>query len=440
MIPSIKRLFATGNDLRGQIVRGVMGVGGLKLLSLSLTLLTTIVLARGLGPDGFGQYAFVVSFITVLSIPLGPAPMLLTTREVAGFQQAGEVGRIFALLRWTNRKVWHISIVFIALIGGYVAWLAKWQTNDRRTLIFIAIAALPFIGLSQVRAGVLTGMKRVVLAQLPELLVRPVILLFMSAALMSLSVLNPLSAVAAFGSVAAIAFLIGVWLLRLVFPVDKSSTLINAGQTRKWRRAWIPFILLVAASTLNTQIGILFLGWLSSDDQIAAMRVAERGGMLVALSITVINIVIGPHIAEAYRSADLHRLKTLFRQSARAAILIALPIAIPLILFSKPIIITVFGSDYADLATRPLVILTAGRLINVAFGAIGMFLAMCGFERDTTYSHLLAFAVNALVAYALIPSLGATGAAIAAISGLTVWTIVLSLLVFKRLKIRCSPF
>ena len=141
-----------GDGLRAQLVRGVMGVGGLKLLSLFLTLLTTIILARGLGADGFGQYAFVVSLITVFSIPLGPAPMLLTTREVARLHHSEKKSSIIALLHWVNRKVWIISLIFVALIGAYSAWVAEWQVNDLWTLIFIAVVSLPFIGLSQVRS------------------------------------------------------------------------------------------------------------------------------------------------------------------------------------------------------------------------------------------------------------------------------------------------
>ncbi|WP_018995113.1 polysaccharide biosynthesis C-terminal domain-containing protein [Thioalkalivibrio sp. ALJ2] len=88
------------------------------------------------------------------------------------------------------------------------------------------------------------------------------------------------------------------------------------------------------------------------------------------------------------------------------------------------------------MATWPLAILAFGQLVNVAFGSVGMFLTMSGYERETLMGHLVALAVNAATAVALIPLLGVIGAAIAVTIGLLTWNVVLAVKFVQRLQLR----
>lgn len=422
-----------GDGLRARLLFGGMGVGVLRVLSLPLTLLGTALLARGLGPKGFGEYAFVISLVTTLSIPLGPALMQLTTRETAAMHLIGEGGRVRALLRWANRSVLSGAIIMIAPLGGYAAWMADWRVDDRWTVLVIGLAALPLLGLNAVRNGVLAGLRHVVMAQLPEVFIRPVALVTLAALLLSADTLSPATAVGAFVGGAAFALLVGAALLRRRLPdQDVAPEPIAREQGRQWMRAWVPFTLLVAVSTLNTEIGIILLGWLSSSEQVAAMRVAQRGAILVALSLGIVDSVISPYITRANQQGDKGRLEALARQSARVVFLAALPIAIPLVFFGYPILFFVLGKEYADIASAPMAILAGGNLINMAFGSIGILLTMSGFEKDATKGLVVALAVNFLFSLVLVPIFGAIGSAVSSASGLFVCNIFLLFKVFLR--------
>lgn len=435
----LSRLIASGQGggLRAQLLRGGIGVGALKVLSLLLTLLATILLARGLGPENFGQYAFVIALITTLSIPLASAMMQLTTRETAWLHQAGEEQRIRTLLRWANRHVWIGSGVIVATVGGIAAWMAQWRVDDLWTLLLIGLVALPLLGLNAVRSGILAGLRRVVLGQFSTLFIQPLVLLIIAGVLLLVGDLNPATAVGAFIFGAAFAFIAGAVLLEHAFPGDKAvPEPLDAVQSKQWRRAWMPFTLLVAASTLNSQIGILLLGWLSSDEQVAAMQVADRGAMLVLLSLAVVNLVINPHISQVYRSGDKTRLQELSRHSARIALLVALPVALTLIFFGGAILKIVFGTEYAEIATLPLAILAIGQLINVAFGSVGMLLVMSGYEVQSLIGQTVALMVIMVIGLMFSPFLGAIGASIAITIGFIVWNGVLAFKVFQILGIR----
>ncbi|WP_280540252.1 oligosaccharide flippase family protein [Chromohalobacter sp. 11-W] len=414
-----------------------MGVGAMKLLSVPLTFLASILLARGLGPEGFGQYAFVIALITTLSIPLAPAMMQLTTRETAALHQSGQEDLIRALLRWANRHVLIGSVLAIMVVGSVAVWMADWRADDRWTMLLAGLTALPLLGFNAVRSGILAGLRRVVQGQFAELFVRPLTLLLVAASLLLAGALNPLTALLAFLAGVTLAFVVGSVLLRRTFAESEEVTLPDGPvKNRQWLRAWVPFTLLVMASTLNAQVGILLLGWMSTDEQVAAMQVAERGGMLVVLSLTVVNLVIGPHITRIHRSGDRARLQAISRHSARMALVVALPIALPLIFFGKSILNVIFGAEYAEIATWPLVILAISQLVNVVFGSVGRLLVMSGYEAHSLLGQLVALLVVVVCSFFLIPAYGATGASVAIGFGILIWNVVLSFKVYYVLGIR----
>lgn len=424
--------------LRSQLVRGGMGIGLLKILSLSLSLLLSVLLARGLGPEGYGQYAFVVALLSVISIPVGPALMQLMIRESADLVARGRENLIYDLFRWANRNAAGLSLSMAVLFGGYALWKVQWHEGyiaDRWFLLLLGIVSLPAFGFNGVRFGLMVGLRRVVLGQLPELFIRPLILLLLCSALLAFGNLTPVSAIAAFVVGAYVVCLVGGLLLRKISLIQNDESSVDPSQVQQWRRAWVPFTLLAAASSLNAQIGILMLGWLSSEVQVAAMQVAERGAMLVALSLTVVNLTIGPHITQVFRQGDRRRLQALSGKSARIALLVALPIAIPLIVSGNFIVSFVFGDEYAAISSVPLAILAFGQLVNVAFGSVGLLLIMSGYERDTLYGQLVALVLNPVLGFFLIPSLGAIGAATSTAVGLVTWNAILAILVVRRLKI-----
>lgn len=441
MSANLKRMIShgRGEGLKAQLLRGVLGVGGLKLLSLPLTLVASILLARGLGPEGYGKYTFVMAAITLLSLPVGLGLGQLVTREVARYHHGQEWKLFRGLLRRAHQWVILVSAVIALVIAIFATLNANWELNDRWTLLLFSTLLLPLLGLNALRSATLRGLRKVFYAQLPELLARPSLHLVITGCLLLAGALNPATALASQVAATALAFSVGAWFLWRQKPVEVSEVQ-PAYLHREWGSALLPFTLLAAVGTLNGEIGILAIGWLGTDADVAALRIAQNGAMLVMMSLAIVNQVISPHITRAYRDKDQQRLQYLSRQSARGALLVALPIALPLIFLGGPIVGMIFGEVYRDSVSLPLAILAAGQFVNVAFGSVGMFLTMSGFERDTMLGQFIALLVNAIAAVLLIPSFGTVGAALSVSIGLVTWNAVLAILFFKRLGFRPSAF
>jgi O-antigen/teichoic acid export membrane protein len=431
---SIMRQLRAG-FLRHQLVQGVLGVGGLKLVSLPLTFAASVVLARGLGPTNYGHYSFVMAVITVLSLPIGPGMSQLITREVARYVHGSEWTALRGFLLWSRRWVLTGSALMIAVIVAIAVQYGTWVIDDRWTLLLIASAALPLLGMGGLQANTLRGLRNVISAQIPELFVRPAFQLVAAGALLFAGTLNPCTAQASQVAAAAVAAAVGATLLRNARLEDNNCAPLSRPNL-EWARTLLPFVVLGAVAMLNTQIGILALGWLGNPAEVAALQLAQSGALLVGFSLTVINSVIAPHVARAHQDGDQGRLQNLFRQSARAGLALAVPVALPLIMFGRPIVQLIYGSAYTDAVTVPLAILAAGQLINVAFGSVGIFLCMTGYERETLVGQVTGFVVNIIGTLVLIPRFGAVGAACAATLGLATWNGVLAMKVIQRLQLR----
>ena len=371
-----------GQGLKAQLVRGVLGVGGLKLLSMPLTLGASVLLARGLGPEGYGQYVFVLSFITMLALPVGPGIGQLITREVAKYQYSEQWSFFRGVLRRSSQWVVLAATLFLVVVVSAASWNAKWEVNDRWTLLLIASLLVPLFGFNTVRSNTLQGLRHVVLAQLPDVLLRPAVHLLVAAMLLFSGLLNPATALGAQIVGTGVALLVGALFLQRKVPGQVRLS-VPQYRTAEWGKAIMPFTLLAAVGTLNSQIGILFLGWLGRPEDVAALQIGMSGSALVVFALALINLVISPHIIKARQEGDKGKLQMLSRYSSRAALLGALPIGLPLIFFGDTIVHYLYGDEYINSAVLPLAILTAGQLFNVACGSVGQFLTMSGYEKDT---------------------------------------------------------
>ena len=346
-------------SLKTQLIKSFMGVGAMKLFSIPIGLATSIILARTLGPEGFGQYAFVIALIPLIALPVsGGLPQLLT-REVATFAHSKSWSLYQGALRASH--VWVFFIAAAILIGYWVLGvvLQLLPSDGKWSLLPIALMMVPLSGLAAVRTGTIKGLGFPAYAEIPVQLIQPVVMLGLFTVLALYGDLDAKSAIWSQVAGGALIFVIASWMFFKIQPSDAKGVAATY-QVGRWKRALLPFSMIALVSTFNAQIGIIALGFLSADEQVAAMRVAERGGQFVAMSLMLVNMVIAPYIVGAYRDGDQVLLQNLARKSARGSLFLALPVAGILIVGGDPLIRLAFGEEYATISYWPVVIIAIG--------------------------------------------------------------------------------
>ncbi len=416
-----------------------MGVGVMKLLSIPVGLATSIILARALGPQAFGQYAFIMALVPLIALPVSGGLPPLITREIAIFSHSNNWSLYQGALRVSH--VWVFLIATIIILGYWalrveLSWVpmeGKWS------LLPIALLMVPLGGLAAIRRGTIKGLGFPAYGELPEQLIQPVVILILVATLSWQGRLNTEAAIWSQVVGAGLIFLLASWMFLRIQPYEAKGK-EPVYQLKHWGSALLPFSLIALVAAFNAQIGIIILGILSTDEQVAAMRVAERGGQFVVMSLTLVNMVIAPYIVRAHREKNKALLQNLARKSARGSFILALPVAALLILGGEPLLRLAFGEEYAHLSYWPVAILVVGQLFNVFFGSVGYLLSMSGYEKETLKGQVLAVVINILLCLLLVPSFGAIGAALSVAAGIISWNILLYSAVKSRIGISSGVF
>jgi O-antigen/teichoic acid export membrane protein len=139
----------------------------------------------------------------------------------------------------------------------------------------------------------------------------------------------------------------------------------------------------------------------------AAVRVAQA----LVLFLIAVNYMFSPFVADLHARGERERLDGLFKTLTRWVVAGSLPILLLLLIVPGPVL-HLFGGEFES-GTTALRILLIGQAVNVATGSVGFILIMVGRTGWDLAVYAASFALDLVVAFALVPHLGARGAAIA---------------------------
>lgn len=425
-----------GASFRGQLLRGGTGTLALTISAKLLAFLIAIILARLLGPAGYGVYAFAVAVATVLAIPVQLGLPSLLVRMVALYEHRKEWNLLRGLLVRANQTVLIVSL-FVAGVSCTILLLLP-DTPDRipNAPVMWAFALIPLMSLSALRSATLLGFRHPVLARLPEDLIRPLgltVTVLVMAFFLSPRAHTPSAVVVANLLITGFAFLVGSWFLYVTGP-KAVRTEQAAFSNRTWIRTALPFMMASTTLIVVRETDVLMLGMLAPAADVGVYRVASQGATLVVLLSTVVNAVISPHIARLFEARDHGNLRRLCRASSMIATIGAIPVLAVYLLLGESLLAAVFGAEF-ERGFTPLVILSCGYLIYAFMAPVGPLLSMTGHAWEATAGVALAAIVNIILNFVLIPSHGAVGAASASIVAIVLMHVFLGYFAYRRIGI-----
>lgn len=422
------------SSIRMHMTYGVIGTLGLKVSSVVAGLIANIILARRLGADEFGVYAFILAVIGLLAIPTSLGLPEFVVREVAKYRSKEQWGYIKGLLVRTHCAVAVVGVL-LCVISAMVVALSEW---GYKAAFYISLPLLLVNSLSNIRASILRGFRHVVLGQLPEAVIRPWLFTGILAVLaLSGTILTPYRVLSVQLLCSIIVFSVGIWLLAKLLPRNVKSTKSQYSTDSMLSHA-VPFLFLGAMTFVNSQVDILMLGFMRSNVEVGVYKVAAQGAQLVIFLLLSVNSTIGPLLSELHAAGDFSRLKSVANLSARIVLLGTLPVALVFIFFGRPIITSIFGSEYVN-ASVPLAILCFGQVVNAGMGSVALILNMTGNEKDSLKGMASASLLNIALNAMFIPKFGIIGAAWATSVSMMIWNLILAKMVYKRLGFWVHP-
>ena len=428
-------------NLTGTLLRGGVGSVVIRITNVFLGAILTVFLARLLGPTGYGTYIFIFSLVSIIAIPAQFGIPRLVVRETARAQVNDDWPLMRGMWRWATGMVLTFSLVLVGagLIGAL--YLQDRFSDLQLNTFFIGLLLVPLMALGALRGAMLQGLRRVVLGQLPEIIIRPslLLLILLVVACLSSSGINAdrameIHAVAALG-----AFAVGGILLYYNRPQQLTAKPDPVYRPKAWLMAIWPLALTAGMQQVNKNTDIIMLGYFLTAEDVGIFRVAVQGAMLVVFGQQAISMLVAPYYARLYAQGDKQRLQQTVTMSGRLAFSAAIIFFFVFLFWGKDLLRLFFGVAFIS-AYIPLVILGLGQLINSMFGHVGGLLNMTGHERDHASGVAIAAGCNILLNIILIPLFGMVGAAIATSITMVMWNYLLWRSVKKKLDIESSIF
>jgi O-antigen/teichoic acid export membrane protein len=427
---------ATLRSVKTRLARGAASAFIVNILGTAVAFLSHLVLARALSAQGYGVYAYVMAWVTVLALlaTLGFQTGLL--RFASAYCAREEWQLLRGVIRYAMQRVSLAGLVIGIATAGVVVVLGDRVAPELRRTFLVGCAIVPLLALLDVRGSLVRAFGGVVWALTPQMLVRHgVVLVVVGSCVLASFTIQPHSAMA----VMLLATLLGLVLVSLALRWLRPpgwTTASVAYDVPGWRRASLAFLFMAMMRALLNRIDLLMLGMLTDTASVGVYAVATRVADVVSFALVAINVMFAPSIAALHARSDRVALQAMVTTTAWWAAISALLIGLPLFALAGNAL-ALFGEAFTS-GTLTLRILLVGQIVNAAAGSVGPILTMTGHERQAaTVPGITALGQVALNA-ALIPSFGMEGAAVATTIALISWNTAMAVLVWKNLNIMPS--
>jgi O-antigen/teichoic acid export membrane protein len=402
--------------------------------SAGVTACAQLLVARLVGAETYGVYAYVIAWMTILAYFSALGFDIALLRFVSAYQTTEAWSLARGVIQYAERRTLAVSVlVMLAGTSAVVIWSRQFSPELRNTFL-VGFILVPLWALLWVRCSIVRAFGGVVLALAPDKVVRDGLLLVLvvlanlwlrrqiDAPLVMMATL--VSSVVALGLASGAMRTLRPGVLTIAPPEYAALT---------WRRTALPLVIITAAEALLNRTGVVLLGWFGETTQAGVYSLAFNIAFLVVLPRAAVNTLFAPTISSLFARKDHATLQALVTQAASWTLCAAVCIALALAVLAEPIL-TWFGKDFAD-GVPALRILLVGQVIAASYGSQLSVMTMTEHERGAAAMLMLSVFVNVVASIVFISMFGLIGAAIATTIALIVWNLAMALFIRRHLRL-----
>ncbi|HHK75149.1 MAG TPA: GNAT family N-acetyltransferase [Rhizobiales bacterium] len=437
----ISQIFAVLSEKtggRGSLVQGAMLAFVIRVASAALAFLLQVLLARWMGAYEFGLFAYVWVWVIVLGTltPLGLNSAVL--RFVPQYLKHNEHGKLRGVL-FTGRWVSFAAGSLVALAGAVFLYSVGGAIEEIYLVpFFLGFICLPLFSLTDFQEGVGRACSWIDLALVPPYILRPVLLLLIMFAAISMGA-------AADAQTALVSAIAASWLVaafQYVLLRRRLEPLTGAGERRYdfplWMKVSLPLLLVEGFSLLmfNTDILVMsrYLGPVDVAHYFAAVKVTG----LISFVYYAVVASSAQRFARYDAKDERQKLQELVRQAARWTFWPSLAAAVVILLMGWPLL-WLFGRNFTA-ALPVMFVLTAGLLVRAFVGPLDYVLNMLGEQNISALALGCGAALNLVLNILMIPQFGLLGAAASTAISFTLVSVLLAMAAYRRLGLCVLPF
>ena len=380
-------------------------VGG-EAVSRVLTFLVTLYIARSLGAESLGQYAFALAFVSLFRVFADMGLNTLTTREVAkDHKMAGKY--------LTNLLTIKSLLGFLTFLLVYLAVHATGKSEELSLLVYVAALWIWAESLGGLVQSVFSGFESMEYVALLNVVEKAVLFGVSFYALLSDVPHKLLWLISAYPISSLCAFSVGLTLLAVRgLPVRMEV------DRRFWMdvlKAGWPFALMGILGGIYLYTDRVLLSIIQGEDRVVGWYTAGAKAFWTVYAVQAFFYrALFPTASKTYSKSTEDYIRML-KRTGRLIFMYTIPVATVGIIWAPRIVEFFYGYDYA-----PTVWVLRILLINLVIkGWTGLYgstvLNVTGRQRDFMYAVGLGALVNVVLNILLIPPLSLNGVAIATV-------------------------
>jgi len=380
------------------------------MVAVGLGFVTSILVARTLGPELNGRYAMALLMpallAQVLNLGVGPANI---------FYLGGDRVDLRTARRTTERLLWVMSAIGCAIGAGVIIWCADvWLPGIPAELLWLALATLPLTLWLTVNSAILQGLQDFAAFNRVQL-AKPAVLLLAVTALVWIANLGPS------GAIVSQVLSSGVALFALSHALhqhsrsprqkvtDGTSEFSGSYGRHLLGYGWKAHLSNIL-TFLNYRADMFLLNALADASQVGVYTVAVGIAERIWLLSQAVSAVLFPRLSELHAgSGDVEAVAA---RVARNVLWLAAISGAALSLVTPVLVGVFFGPQY-KLAANAIVLLMPGIVASAMARVLANDLSARGRPELNAYAAVGVVCINIGANLLLIPRLGLRGAALA---------------------------
>lgn len=412
---------------------GLTGITGYVFLK-PLNLITSILIARFLGTEGFGLYNLGLSVNVLMNVFTNFG----LTQGIVKFSIKNQTEHNIEKLKGVIFSSLAFSILLCVLIVTaqivFADEISHWffQNDSLSDVLIIFALSVPFNTLYALPAAFAQSFKIIKYQSFILNIVRPLSFLLMVLVVFALNYdLNFVLYANLFSTI--ITALLSIYLIKNYFPeffnrkikaVSELKPLINFS----YKTMFTGFL-----SMLMIKIDRLMIGYFSTSSDVGVYSAAANLAINVTFFLTPFAMIFSPISAELFHKNNFPELNKAFKNVTRWLLTFTLPIFFVFTGYSNELLM-LFGKDYST-GGIVLILISFAELINVSTGPVGILLKMSGHQTADLTISVLVLVINSVLNFFMIPKYGMIGAAAATGIAIIITHSLRLSMVWKYLKI-----
>tara|TARA_R110002096_G_scaffold75732_16_gene178917 strand:+ start:137 stop:1447 length:1311 start_codon:yes stop_codon:yes gene_type:complete len=413
-----------------------------RLAGAGTGIILQILIARYYGAGVLGTYYLALSLAGILSIFMSMGYPWILAPIVAASEMEKPATVLADFLKLVRKDAVLLSVVF-AVPAVLLIWLYPGAGLDQRLALLIGVATAPVYTAMRVCGSLANAMKFFRMANLPELLLRPVLTLMFVAAAIALAVqLNSVSIVAINFF---IALALTIWMALFLsknaapgFAARSDGGQLSARETSKLRRLAVPMIFSTLFVNMFADVDILMIGLILPAEEAGIFGVAMKIAALLVFAVQITHQILLRDASNAHLNVDRQQMHQIMRKANLFTIGSSVASFVLMLVFGR-FLLGLFGPEF-QAAYFALLGLIVAQIIRAAAGPAIQILMITENQRTGIPVYICSGIVLLLSNLALVPAYKYEGAAAAVIITTLFWSLWLNYLVRRKTGYQVSVF